>query len=190
MRRLLTRVSAVLGITLAAAFVLVYGVRPADVDEFRKVRATALVSLPDGGQVYRTLAVPVPVLKDGGLGQLPDEEFIACALSARLSGNASSFDACVDGGTPAVGVVWLGHHLGAEACDEDVCDGGAGVRVEADACACSGGSACEESAGDGGWVQARRGLTLSSGMWRGAGCVPKVCVELLGVTSWPEQCPL
>jgi hypothetical protein len=56
-------------------------------------------------------------------------------------------------------------------------------------CACSTGSNCQSLASDGGWATAPTGVTLPEGRWKGAGCFPKVCTELLGSTSWPGVCP-
>lgn len=33
------------------------------------------------------------------------------------------------------------------------------------------------------------GITLGAGTWAGDGCVPKPCVEVSGVSSWPSACP-
>ncbi len=61
-------------------------------------------------------------------------------------------------------------------------------------CACSSGKDCEaldratpEDAEA--WLPARTGGTLGPGRWRGAGCVPKHCLELAGDVAWPEGCP-
>ena len=49
-------------------------------------------------------------------------------------------------------------------------------------CACSTGPTC--LAADGGAVPT--GITLQPG-WSGA-CLPKACVEMAGLSSWPAQC--
>jgi hypothetical protein len=53
-------------------------------------------------------------------------------------------------------------------------------------CACAKDSTCRNTS-DGG--VAPTGVTLSPGTWTGAGCQPKACVELYGVSSWPAGCP-
>lgn len=71
-------------------------------------------------------------------------------------------------------------------------DGGAQLRVwlqgQPDApylCACAKDAACLRADG----TPAPVGVTLGSGQWQGAGCLPKSCVEFAGVSSWPKECP-
>lgn len=52
------------------------------------------------------------------------------------------------------------------------------------ACACARDATCTADGG-----AAPLGVTLAAGAWTGAGCTPKPCVELSGVTSWPTSCP-
>lgn len=95
-----------------------------------------------------------------------------------------------DAGSPKlpVGVVQVG--------DRAAGDGGTS-KVEAGGfdCACSTGTNCEEfrtSKGRAGaWVAATGRKTLGPGLWRGAGCIQKACVELWrgDATSWPAACP-
>lgn len=51
-------------------------------------------------------------------------------------------------------------------------------------CACSSGKDCTV---DG--KPAPVGNTLAAETWSGPGCVRKSCVELMGKTSWPRECP-
>lgn len=79
-------------------------------------------------------------------------------------------------------------------------DGGPQVEVwcapSADApwgCACTAGGDCQswQTAAIGAppfLAPAPYGATLGPGLWQG-GCVPKPCVELAGVSSWPAACP-
>lgn len=72
---------------------------------------------------------------------------------------------------------------------EDLCSAqaqeGAAIAGVTPECACSSGSSCLVDGG-----AARVGLTLAAETFTGAGCVPKVCGELLGVgEDWPAGCP-
>lgn len=61
--------------------------------------------------------------------------------------------------------------------------GGMSLGTGTYGCACSPGPGC--LALDGG--AAPRGMTLQPGTYAGV-CQPKVCVELMGLNSWPTQC--
>jgi hypothetical protein len=130
-------------------------------------------------------------------GQLPDGSYDVRKFRALLCRN--------DAGTP-VGVVLPPHlasnlnifnpnnchRVGAGCTDPTICtpdDGGTVPEVpDAPACACSSGANCSAPLDDGGTGPAPLGVTLQPG-WSGTGCVPKVCTELAGFSSWPPTCP-
>ena len=190
-----------LGITAGAAFALFFGLpdgsQPSDYD-VRKVRATALVTMPNGTQVYRTLGLPFVVPHDGGAGTLPDELVASCLASAKFGPlTTAQVDDCIRGAVqPPITVRWVGgEHDAPGPCDDDeVCDGGAGIKLEADQCAARGwpaAGACLLQ--DGG--AAPFGVTLAPGSWSGAGCIPRVCVVFANGASgvdpaWPDEAPL
>lgn len=70
-----------------------------------------------------------------------------------------------------------------------------GVKFLAQACACRAATGTCEYRNDAGTLTtAPQGRTLGPGYWpydnfSGAGCVRKACVELMGETSWPTNCP-
>lgn len=202
MRRVLTRIATALGITAVAAFALFFGLpqgsKPADYD-VRKTQASALITLPNGSTVYRSPTVPIACPKDGGDCQLPPERNASCLASYRLGAlPLAQVDDCLspDGGfVPPVHVQWVGGaHGDVSACDdEDVCDGGAGLRFDPDPCAARGwpdAGACTV-----GGQPAPFGVTLAAGTWSGPGCVPRVCVVFStggsGVDpGWPNTAPI
>jgi hypothetical protein len=203
MRRVLLRIAAALGVTAAAAFALFFGLpdgsRPADYD-VRKTQASALLTLPDGGTKYASPTVPLACPKDGAECQLPAELVASCLASVRIGALAPSLaDDCLRGDagvTPPVRVQWVGGTHGdvSDCDDEDVCDGGVGLRFDPEPCAARGWPAAGPCVlVDGG--PAPFGVTLAAGTWSGAGCVPRVCVVFSNGGSgvdpgWPDTAPL
>lgn len=75
-----------------------------------------------------------------------------------------------------------------------VSDGGmAATTSTTPACVCAKDATCLATPPDGGLpVAAPTGFTLPAAGWTsptGAGCVPKVCTEIFGHSSWPAGCP-
>jgi hypothetical protein len=63
------------------------------------------------------------------------------------------------------------------------------LGVDAFGCACKIGPDCRLKAADGGTALAPWGETLPFQSSVGLQCVGKVCVEVAGISSWPEECP-
>jgi hypothetical protein len=69
-----------------------------------------------------------------------------------------------------------------------------GVAFVAQECACRKAKGDCWVISDAGAQLAPFGKTLGPGyperdVWSGPGCVPKTCVELLGLSGWPSECP-
>lgn len=142
----------------------------------------------DGGNDPSAVGVWATVLVQPSAQGLFGYDAGGMAVYARAHICAASIDGGVDPGSLLPGMTIVSDDTTTDACAStapaleawaDGIDGGAPWP-----CACARDATCHGP--DGG--TAALSVTLQPG-WSGSGCRPKACVELMGTSSWPSECP-